>query len=60
MLKEENCELKKKIERFKVSNEETKKMLRDRICTFNEAGGELQGLRMHIQTLEDRVHCLLN
>jgi hypothetical protein len=52
-------ELKKKIERVRMSSEETKKMLKDRIHSFNEEGGELQALRLQIQTLEERVNWLL-
>lgn len=34
-------------------------MLRQRIHSFNEEGGELQALRNHIKTLEERLTTLL-
>lgn len=34
-------------------------MLKQRIHSFNEEGGEIQALRNHIKTLEDRVTGLL-
>lgn len=58
-LREENGELHKKIEKYKVSNEETKKMLKQRIHSFNEEGEELKTLRLQIKTLEERVEFLL-
>lgn len=47
----ENGELKKKIEKYKISNEETKKMLKQRIHSYNEEGGEMQALKSQIKTL---------
>jgi hypothetical protein len=47
--------LKKKIEKYKISNEETKKMLKQRIHSFNEESGEMQALRNQMRTLEERV-----
>lgn len=58
-LKEENGELKRKVEKYRELNEETKKMLKQRINTFNEEGGELQTLKNQIKTLEERVNFLM-
>lgn len=55
----ENGELKKKIEKYKISNEETKKMLKQRIHSYNEESGEMIALKNQIKTLEERVHTLL-
>ncbi len=54
-MKEKNEELERKLSKIKLSQEENRKKLRERISNFNEEGEEIKELKDKVMHLEKLV-----